>query len=175
MKKMILSLIVMSAFGTTAFAQQKMHHRSCPAASCTDHSYDQAYTSPANSMYRDVSNAGDEIKPMRSKKHCPASSCTDHSYDKAYSGGRPQKAAITNSPGNIDEAYVRPSDAWKPVITRTRDDAYSMNDYTFYGRNSNPNPYNGDDAPSYDGAAKNAYRNMRANNDSEPLPSSTGK
>lgn len=173
MKKVILSILAIAALGTVSSAQQKMNSRkACPAASCTDHSYDHAYTSPGGAMSREQRVSG---------KACPAASCTDHSYDHAYTPAAADNP-VNNGVGlsNREMLPARSSQAWTPVTTRTRDDAYSMNDYIFYGRyrsNGNvvPNPYNGDDAPSYDGAAKNAYRNMRANNESEPLPANNGQ
>lgn len=170
MKKVILSILAISAFSAGASAQQKAKgHKHCPAASCTDHRYDHAY------------NAGNtpnmEWAENPSKKSCPAARCTDHSFDEAYN-------VSNGAPASSDQAMqsevVANQRTWTPVTTRTRDDAYSMNDFTFYGRynkagNGAPNPYSGDDAPSYDGAAKNAYRNIRANNDSEPLPANNGQ
>jgi hypothetical protein len=118
---------------------------------------------------------------MEGKKKCPAATCTDHTYDRAYSAGwnteRSTKPLARSRRMVIPAA--EPNRTWTPAqsTVRLRDDAYSMSNYTIYGRNRStaPDPYNGDDAPSYDGAAKNAYRNMRANNDSAPLPASNGQ
>lgn len=102
---------------------------------------------------------------------CPANSCTDHSYDEAYSARWADQAQSPRS------SVVRVSSS--PNV-RTwggmRDRHYTLNDFTVrerYPASMNA-PYNGADAPSYDGAAKNMYRNMRANNTSEPLPPNTG-
>lgn len=175
MKKIITSIIVLSFMSVPAFAQQhKMKHtaKNCPAKTCTDHSYDQAYSAPKGSGVEWV-----EEESM-AKKNCPAATCTDHSYDQAYSAGRPSAAKRDMNRGKATTiSTTNRSNVWTPAPTRLRDDAYSMNDYTFYGRTykTNPDPYQGDDAPSYDGPAKNAYRNMRANNESAPLPANNGQ
>lgn len=177
MKKIIASIIVLSWMSVPVFAQgKKMTHKgkSCPAATCTDHSYDQAYSAPKGSAeWVDVTDES-------INKNCPAATCTDHSYDKAFSADARNmnyRSSTARNARKIEIPAARPSEIWTPAPTRNRDDAYSMSNYTIYSRQykDNPDPYNGDDAPSYDGAAKNAYRNMRANNESEPLPANNGK
>jgi len=181
MKKAIVSILIFSSMAIPSFAQKHMKHsaKNCPAKTCTDHSYDQAYSAPKGTMINGV----EWVDESSNRKKCPAATCTDHSYDRAYSAGWSTESRTGNRSStarrmNIPEA--QPTQAWTPAPTtvpvKLRDDSYSMSNYTIYGRNSAaPNPYNGDDAPSYDGAAKNAYRNMRANNESAPLPPSTGE
>ena len=105
---------------------------------------------------------------------CPAQTCTDHSYDHAYSAkwaGQAQSPA----PGTVVRLNSQPNiRTWGGM----RDRHYNMEDFTVRGRYRNANmssPYRGEDAPSYDGPARNAYRNIRANNTSEPLPPNNGQ
>ncbi len=172
MKKILASILILSEMAVPAFAQGKhvKHYggKSCPAATCTDHSYDKAYSAAQGSGVQNV-----EWVETTEKKNCPAATCTDHSYDKAYTGGwKVRSSAVTTR--RVELPAAQPSEAWTPAPARLKDDAYSMSNYTIYGRTA-PDPYHGDDAPSYDGAARNAYRNMRANNESAPLPPSTGE
>ena len=173
MKKIITAMLILTCMAGTATAKggkNKGHkqQKGCPAATCTDHSYDQAYTAPQS----------------HAKKDCPASSCTDHSYDEAYSAGWTSPApvntttsGISNNPLMVDRVYGTPL-----VNTRygsENPNAYSLNNYTFYGRTTTgvnrPSAYEGDDAPTYDGFEKNVYRNMRYLNSSEQLPSNNGQ
>jgi len=96
----------------------------------------------------------------------------DHSKDVAYSA---QWAHEAQSPApNVDFSV----DATQPVTPYLtgRTTYYGLKNFTLHGAFpvSMNAPYLGMDAPSYDGADKNAYRNMRANNESEPLPPNNG-
>jgi hypothetical protein len=172
MKKIIVSMLALAWMALPASAQKHQHKKGkvCPAATCTDHSYDEAYSASK-------SNTNQWMAEHSDKKDCPAATCTDHSYDEAYSGGKP----VLKQTGSIKIVPdARPSTAWNAFTTRNQDNSYSFNDYTYYGRmnrggNTASDPYNGDNTPAYDGAAKNGYRNMRANNESEPLPASNGR
>ena len=108
-------------------------------------------------------------------KDCPAATCTDHSYDEAYSATQQYDMAPRRR-GTVTQP-VLPPDTW--VRMKGSENAYSMNEYVYYGRGTTgvnrPSAYEGDNAPTYDGFEKNAYRNMRANNDSEPLPANNGQ
>jgi hypothetical protein len=100
----------------------------------------------------------------------------DHSKDVAYSAQwadqaqSPAPDADFSANGNTAPAYTSPG-----VYGGTQ--YYTLKNFTLYAAHpvSMNAPYLGGDAPSYDGAAKNAYRNMRANNESEPLPANDGK
>ena len=97
----------------------------------------------------------------------------DHSKDVAYSAAWADKA-VSPAPdanfalGSGDELlgkYLK-GDTWY----------YGLNNFTLHGVTAvNMNaPYYGGEAPSWDGPVRNNYRNMRAYNESEPLPSNAG-
>jgi hypothetical protein len=99
----------------------------------------------------------------------------DHSKDVAYSS---QWEGQAQSPAPDAEFRLGVAQAqYTSPALRGKTYSYSLNNYTLYGSYpvSMNAPYLGMDAPSYDGAARNAYRNMRANNESEPLPANDGK
>ena len=100
----------------------------------------------------------------------------DHSKDVAYSA---QWADQAISPAQDADFRMGAEQSINPavVVGRTYYYSYPLSNYTLYS--SQPvtmnAPYMGQDAPSYDGAARNAYRNIRANNESEVLPSNSGR
>lgn len=173
MKKAILSLFAIAALSTGVFAQQKMsHHRSNQANNVTDHSYDRAYSSPQNSLEPGQFQQSERFDYNRS------SSNTYHDYDQAYNPAADRRDMMP-SPASVESMSRVRRNEWKPRTRKVRNDAYYMGDFTVYGKHRKggvaPNPYNGDDAPSYDGAAKNAYRNMNSNKKSVVLPASNGQ
>ncbi len=96
----------------------------------------------------------------------------DHSKDVALSA---QWADQAVSPQRDADFTIGSGTAARPyVMGKTM--YYGLNNFTLHGATAvNMNaPYEGGDAPSYDGAARNAYRNMRANNESEPLAPNDG-
>lgn len=116
------------------------------------------------------------VKKMKHHKKSKANTTyTDHSLDIAYS---PEWYAALNAERNDEEVSL--SESRRPQSIRNRgaiNTTYTLRNYTVYGHSSGrprPSAYEGDDAPTYDGAAKNAYRNLRANNTSEPLPGNNG-
>ena len=104
----------------------------------------------------------------------------DHSKDVAYSAHWADQAQ--SPPRDVDfsiNAINNSANSTANLIPRGvygKTYYYNLNNFTLYGSYpvSMNAPYLGGDAPSYDGAAKNAYRNMRANNESEPLPANDG-
>ena len=100
----------------------------------------------------------------------------DHSKDVAYSAHwadqaqSPAPDADFSANGAASPSFVYPSAYGKTQY-------YTLKNFTLYASQpvSMNAPYMGGDAPSYDGAANNAYRNMRANNESEPLPPNNGQ
>lgn len=171
MKKIMMSFLATAWLAIPAMAQSSSSTSNsgtynCPAATCTNHSYDGAYNQnmPAG---RSMARNSHSRQMVSGKSVCMAATCTDHSYDGALStnwSGQSQSPApsvvrVSSSPN------VR---TWGGM----RDRHYDLNNFTVRERHaaSMNAPYNGYDAPSYDGAAKNKYRNMRANNESEPLP-----
>lgn len=99
----------------------------------------------------------------------------DHSKDVAYSAQWADQAQSPAPDANF-RMDVAAAEYTSPAL-RGKTYYYSLSNYTLYGSYpvSMNAPYMGKDAPSYDGAAKNAYRNLRANNESEPLPANNGK
>lgn len=118
-------------------------------------------------------------KKAKSDKPCYFNTCTDHSFDEAYSARWAHEA---ESPAPGTHAYSA-SQSGKSSYA-----GYATTYYAFPGqelpnvtvrdtRNTGylrPSPYMGDDAPSYDGPAKNEYRNMNVANTYDPIPPSTG-
>jgi hypothetical protein len=96
----------------------------------------------------------------------------DRSKDHAYSANWAHKA---QSPDPDVSFQLGSGTAYRPYM-QGKTLYYGLSNFTLYGATAvNMNgPYLGADAPSYDGAAKNAYRNMRANNESERLPDNSG-
>ena len=97
----------------------------------------------------------------------------DHSKDVAFSANWADQAVspARNADFRMDAVPVESPALYGKTYF------YTLENFTFYGAYpvSMNAPYLGKDAPSYDGAAKNAYRNMRANNESEPLPPNNGE
>ena len=114
-------------------------------------------------------------KATRANGHVPyaLNQGIDHSKDVAYSA---QWADQAQSPAP-DAEFVIGNDQPVSPAKPGRTTYYSLKNFTLYGSYpvSMNAPYQGSDAPSYDGATKNAYRNIRANNESEPLPANDGK
>lgn len=97
----------------------------------------------------------------------------DHSKDVAYSAHWADKAV---SPAPDADFRMDAVPVESPALYG-KTYHYTLENFTFYGSYpvSMNAPYQGKDAPSYDGADRNAYRNMRANNESEELPSNDGR
>jgi len=90
----------------------------------------------------------------------------DHRYDKAYSAQWSNQAASPAPGAN----FALASDADLQPNMHGKTYYYSLQNFTkrgYYQVTMNA-PYLGQDAPSYDGAANNAYRNLTLNNGSEP-------
>jgi hypothetical protein len=96
----------------------------------------------------------------------------DHSKDHAYSANWADEA---QSPAPGTTFQLGTSSAYHPYM-QGKTMYYGLSNFTLHGATAANmrGPYLGQDAPSYDGAAKNAYRNMRANNESERLPDNNG-
>jgi hypothetical protein len=100
----------------------------------------------------------------------------DHSKDVAYSAAWAHKAVSPSPDANFAVTNIEALPTAMPGKTYFY--SYGLNGFTLYGRYAQVRmnaPYMGMDAPSWDGPEKNKYRNMRANNESEPLPSNHGK
>jgi hypothetical protein len=97
----------------------------------------------------------------------------DHSKDVAYSANWADQA-VSPSPSADFRMGAVPVES-PALYGKTY--FYTLENFTLYGSYpvSMNAPYQGKDAPSYDGANRNAYRNMRANNESEPLPPNDGE
>ncbi len=106
---------------------------------------------------------------MKSKAH---RADVDHSHDQAYSA---QWANQAVSPTPDADFSVGAANAARPYLMG-QTMYYGLNNFTLIGTTAAAMnaPYQGGYAPSWDGPAKNAYRNMRANNESEPLPANDG-
>ena len=100
----------------------------------------------------------------------------DHSKDVAYSAHWAHEAQ-SPAPDADFSADAKPAIPYTAAGVYGKTQYYTLKNFTLYAAHpvSMNAPYEGGDAPSYDGAAKNAYRNMRANNESEPLPANDGK
>lgn len=119
-------------------------------------------------------------KKKQQDKPCYFNTCTDHSMDEAYSARWAHEAkspapgarvaSVSQSgkssyAGYVTTYYAFPGQELPNVTVRdTRRSGYVR-----------PSPYMGDDAPSYDGAAKNEYRNMNVANGYDPIPPNNGK
>lgn len=113
-------------------------------------------------------------------KPCYFNTCTDHSFDEAYSARWADQA---QSPAPGAHAYSAAQSSKSSYA------GYATTYYAFPGQelpnvtvrdtrqsgHVRPSPYMGDDAPSYDGAAKNEYRNMNVANTYDPIPPSNGR
>jgi hypothetical protein len=119
--------------------------------------------------------ASAKIKAKKKASHIPyyQNPVIDHSYDKAYSA---QWAYAAKSPAPDADFRIGAVNYLSPAL-RGKTYYYSLENFTLYGAYpvSMNAPYQGKDAPSYDGADRNAYRNIRANNESEPLPPNDGE
>jgi hypothetical protein len=115
------------------------------------------------------------VKKMKQKGNCPAATCTDHSLDNAYS---PEWNKALKMPSSEEVTATTPAQRKNTWTQPVNGPYYNLKNYTVYGHAptgiSRPSAYYGDDAPTYDGAQKNAYRNMRVNNTSQPLPGNNG-
>jgi hypothetical protein len=108
----------------------------------------------------------------KSKAKHRSNTYIDHSYDEAYSA---RWAATAQSPSADADFRLGQGNAARSYVNRgTR--YYGLNNYTVYGATavSMTAPYDGREAPSWDGPVKNRYRNLRAYNESEPIPSNSG-
>jgi hypothetical protein len=114
-------------------------------------------------------------KAKKSSGHIPyaLNPAIDHSKDVAYSAHWADQA---QSPAPDAKFSVGPNDAAyiSPLLGKTY--YYNLKNFTYYAAYpvSMNGPYQGKDAPSFDGVIKNKYRNMRASNESEPLPPNHG-
>ena len=185
MKKILISALLLGWLAAPASAQGKKKHYKhvkgdCPAATCTDHSHDIAYSKPNSDARTTGKTRG--YKVTMKGAGCPAATCTDHSLDVAYSPEW-REAVAGETRQEQDMTSVGPAATTPQRTTYFRAPLngpyYNMGGYTVYGRSvtgvNRPSAYEGDDAPTYDGPEKNAYRNLRANNTSEPLPANNGQ
>lgn len=180
MKKILISALLLGWLAAPASAQGKKHHKhvkgNCPAATCTDHSHDIAYAKPDYNAPATGRTKGYKVTVKGAG--CPAATCTDHSLDVAYSPEWREAVARETSQDIVSPRSITPrrTTYWQAPVAGPY---YNMGGYTVYGRSvtgvNRPSAYEGDDAPSYDGPEKNAYRNLRANNTSEPLPANNGQ
>jgi hypothetical protein len=113
-----------------------------------------------------VANAASKTKP----KDQPAR--IDHSMDQAYSARWADEARppAPNADFSMDNAYITGS------YLKGQTWYYGLNNFTVHGimAVSMNAPYNGHDAPSWDGPIKNEYRNMRAYKSNVVLPPNDG-
>ena len=84
-----------------------------------------------------------------------------------------EMTAVSPAPGThffLDPSYV------EGPYMRGGNRYYGLRNFTLHGvmAVSMNAPYEGHDAPSWDGPVRNEYRNRRAYNESEPLPSNAG-
>lgn len=181
MKKILISALLLGWLAAPASAQgKKKHYRhvkgDCPAATCTDHSYDKAYSKPDPNA--PVTGRTKGYKVTMKGAGCPAATCTDHSLDVAYSPEWHEAVAREAGKEMVSPRSVslQRTTYWRAPVNGPY---YNMGGYTVYGHSvtgvNRPSAYEGDYAPSYDGPEKNAYRNLRANNTSEPLPANNGQ
>jgi hypothetical protein len=99
----------------------------------------------------------------------------DHRYDGAASDVWAYKAQ-SPAPGVNFAAGAMPTQGGGTVAGRTFFYAYPLSNFTKYGTQaaSMTAAYDGQYAPSWDGPERNRARNIRAYNESEPLPSNAG-
>ncbi len=99
----------------------------------------------------------------------------DHRYDGAASDIWAYKAQ-SPAPDVSFTMGALPTQGAGNVAGRTFFYAYPLSNYTLYGSQpaSMTAAYEGRFAPSWDGPIRNRARNLRAYNDSEPLPSNAG-
>lgn len=148
MKKIIIALSLVAFVSTTSEARKNKTRSgttgNCSFATCTDHSYDAAYSSrwaaEARVPNRAAQRAGDN------------GAYNSHSSYAGYRLGTSYYAFPTQ---NLEGVVVRDRSA--------QNDGYVR-----------PNPYLGDDAPSNDGHVKNEYRNMNVANTADVLPANDG-
>ncbi len=107
-----------------------------------------------------------------SKMKAKHSANIDRSHDRAYSA---DWAGQATSPAPDADFTVGSGKAYRPYLMG-QTMYYGLNNFTLYGATaaSMNAQYQGAASPAWDGPAKNAYRNMRANNESEPLPANDG-
>lgn len=115
-------------------------------------------------------NAASKTKAKARHQGQPA--YIDHSYDEAFSSRWADRA---QSPAPGADFTIGKGTAYGPFL-HGRTNYYGLNNYTIYGATavSMNAPYEGHDAPSWDGPIRNNYRNIRAYNTSEPLPPNDG-
>ena len=118
-------------------------------------------------------------KNQKDQQPCYFNTCTDHSLDEAYSARWADQAQSPAPGAKVYSAAQSGKSAYA---------GYRTTYYSFPGQELpnvtvrdtrksgyvRPSAYMGDDAPSYDGAATNAYRNMNVANTVDPIPPSTG-
>jgi hypothetical protein len=97
----------------------------------------------------------------------------DHSYDVAYSSRWADQA---KSPDPDADFTIGNGNAYRQFM-KGGTTYYGLRNFTVHGimAVSMNAPYEGHDAPSWDGPVRNNYRNIRAYNESEPLPSNDGR
>jgi hypothetical protein len=107
-----------------------------------------------------------------SKNKAKSKAYVDHSMDEAYSAKWAHKATSPAADADFTVGTGRSLRPWLGGRTMY----YGLNNFTVYGTTAvNMNaPYQGGYAPSWDGPERNAARNIRANNESEPLPPNDG-
>lgn len=125
-----------------------------------------AFALPASAKSKVKSSSSGHIPYMENPN-------IDHSKDVAYSA---QWADQAVSPAPEADFRLGAVPSISPSLYG-KTYYYTLENFTYYGSYpvSMNAPYQGKDAPSYDGADRNAYRNMRANNESEKLPPNNGQ
>ncbi len=124
-----------------------------------------AFVSPASAKVRSRVNSR-QVPYMQN-------SAIDHSKDVAFTAGMP----VASPAPDADFTMGQSATAMSPVAGKTLYYTYDLNGVTVHGRYAQVDmngSYQGKDNPSWDGPEANKYRNMRAYNESEPLPPNSG-
>lgn len=120
-------------------------------------------------------NAKVKSKTKAVKGHIPyaQNENIDHSKDVAYSAQWADQA-VSPAP-DADFSMMSPVNT-QAVSGRTAYYGYPLANFTRHGyeKAAMNAAYKGEYSPSWDGPAKNNYRNIRANNTSAPLPPNDG-
>lgn len=119
-----------------------------------------------------------KMKAKAKSKHTPYAQNTaiDHRYDGAASDAWAHLAQSPDPNVSFALGALPTSQGGTSTAGRTYFYAYPLSNYTLYGTQpaSMTAAYEGRFAPSWDGPIRNRARNVRAYNESEPLPSNAG-
>lgn len=119
-----------------------------------------------------------KLKAKAKSAHVPYAQNTtiDHRYDGAASDAWAHQAQSPDPNVSFAMDRVPSTGTGGAVAGRTFFYAYPLSNYTLYGTQpaSMTAAYEGQYAPSWDGPVRNRARNLRAYNESEPLPSNSG-